>query len=105
MIDWIFDHVPYWVWAVALAVALIATYPMWSAIWLMLPRWLKVVLIAATGLFTAYLAGRNRGTKDAKDAQDKANAQATKRRLETNAEVTNLDPATRKREFDKWLRD
>jgi len=105
VIDWIFDHIPYWVWLVGLGAALIATYPMWSAIWALLPRPVKLLLVALVAGAAAYLAGRNRGTKDAKAAQDKANAQATKRRLETNAEVTNLDPATRKREFDKWLRD
>jgi len=103
--SWILDYVPYWVWVVAAVAALAATYPFWSAIWFALPNWLKIALIGTAGLIVAYLAGRNRGTKNAKDAQDKANAQATKQRLETNAEVTNLNAADRKRQFDKWLRD
>lgn len=103
--NWILDHVPYWVWLIALVVALAATYPMWSALWLLLPRPLKIALVAIVGIVAAYLAGRNRGAKNAKDAQDKANALAVKRRLDTNAEVSNLDPTTRKREFDRWLRD
>lgn len=105
MFSWVLDHVPYWVWFVVGAVALAATYPMWSAIWLLTPRWLKTVLIAIASLVAAYLAGRNRGTKDAKDAQAKANAEAVKRRLDTNDEVTRMRPADRDKSLDRWLRD
>lgn len=105
MFSWIIDQIPWWVWAAGAAVALAATYPMWSAIWMLLPRWLKATLIFVGSLGLAYVAGRNRGLKNERERQERANAEATKRRLETNAEVDRLRPADRDKQLDKWLRD
>jgi hypothetical protein len=105
MISWIIDSVPYWVWFVLAAIALAATYPFWSTIWLITPRWLKATLIAIAALLATYLAGRNRGLANEKARQAKANAEATKRRLDTNAEVDRMRPADRDKSLDKWMRD
>lgn len=105
MLSWIFDAIPWWVYLLAGIAAAAMTYPMWSTIWMWLPRPLKaaIILVATGGL--AYFAGRNRGFKNARDRQKEADAQATKRRLETNEEVGRLKPADRDEQFRKWLRD
>lgn len=103
--SWIIDYVPWWVWVFLAAGALIATYPLWSSIWLILPRWLKVALIGIGSVTAAYFAGRNRGLKNERERQAKANAEATKRRLDTNAEVDRMRPADRDKSLDKWMRD
>lgn len=105
MFSWIIDAIPYWVWLAVIAVALASTYPMWSAIWAFLPRPIKaaIVIVATGGI--AYIAGRNRGFKNARDRQKEADAQATKRRLDTNAEVDRMRPADRDKSLDGWMRD
>lgn len=105
MIGWIIDAIPYWVWIIVAAVALAATYPMWGTVWMLLPRWLKATIIFVGSLGVAYLAGRNRGFQNARDRQKEADAQATKRRLETNEEVGRMRPADRDKSLDKWMRD
>lgn len=103
--SWLLDFVPYWLWIVIAGVALVATMPWWSAIWALMPRPLKVALGAAGGLLVAYLAGRNRGAANEKQRQKDADAQAVKRRLETNAEVNNLDRPAVDKQLDRWVRD
>lgn len=105
MLSWILDHVPWWGWFVVAAIGLAATYPMWSAIWLVLPRPIKIALAAIAGLVAAYLAGRNRGVANEQQRQKEADAQAVKRRLETNEEVDRMRPADRDKQLDRWLRD
>lgn len=105
MFSWIFDHIPWWAWFVAAAIGLAATYPMWSAIWLLLPRPVKVALAVVAGLVAAYLAGRNRGVANEQERQKEANAKAVKRRLDTNEEVSRLDSGTRDKQLDGWMRD
>jgi hypothetical protein len=105
MFDLILDWIPWWAWVIAAGVALAATYPFWSAIWLILPRWIQVSLIAVGAVFAAYFAGRNRGRSNERDRQAKANAEATNRRLKTNEEVRNMRPADRDKSLDQWMRD
>lgn len=105
MFSWIIDAIPLWVWLAAGAIALAATYPLWSAIWLVLPRPIKAGIIFIGTAVLAYLAGRNRGFQNASDRQKEADAQATKRRLETNEEVGRMPAADRDKSLDRWMRD
>jgi hypothetical protein len=105
MFDFIIDWVPWWAWVIAVGVALAATYPFWSAIWLVLPRWLKVLFIGIGTVLAAYFAGRNRGRSNERERQARADAEATKRRLKTNEEVRNMRPTDRDKSLDKWMRD
>lgn len=102
---WLFNFVPWWVWAVGLLVAAIATYQFWAPIWALTPRWLKAVIVGAGALLTAYVAGRNRGSKDERDRRAKADARAIQTRKETDDEVRNLPADDLNRRVDKWMRD
>lgn len=63
----IVDHVPWWLWAVLLAVAAAATWPFWRPILALIPWPGTVALAAAIVGGLAYLAGRNRGAAGALD--------------------------------------
>lgn len=102
---WILDYVPYWAWIIIAGVLLIATYPLWSTIWLVIPKPVKIALAAIGAVAVAYLAGRNRGVSNEQQRQKDADAKAVKRRLDTNEEVGKLDPGTRDKQLGGWMRD
>lgn len=102
---WLLDFIPYWLWIIIAGGALIATFPLWSGVWALMPKTLKVALGTVVAVGVAYLAGRNRGVSNEKQRQKDADAKAVKRRLDTNAEVDHLPAADRDRELGKWMRD
>jgi len=77
MLGWLIDLIPGWLWWLAAACALIATYPYWRPVWALLPSPIKTAaLIIATGGL-AYLAGRNKGATGAlQRAREKEQARA-----------------------------
>lgn len=103
--SWAFNFVPWWVWVVAVIIIAIITYQFWMPIWLALPKWLKGLIIGAAALFTAYVAGRNRGSKDERDQRAKADARAVQTRKETDDEIRNASAADIDRRLDGWMRD
>lgn len=105
LLSWLFDVIPWWVYLAAIITIAAITYPMWSAVWLLLPRPVKAALILVGTGGLAYFAGRNRGYQNARDRQKQADAEATKRRLDTNAEVTRMPAADRDKSLDRWMRD
>ena len=105
MIGYILDITPYWVWAAALAVVLVATFQVWSPVWLVLPRWVKELVLFTLGVAGAYLAGRNRGSANERDKQKRANESALKRRREVEDEIKNLDGDGVNKRLNKWMRD
>jgi hypothetical protein len=104
-LSWAFNYVPWWVWGV-IAVVLLAVF--WQAllpIWLVMPKWLKGLILGAGALLTAYIAGRNRGSKDERDRRAKADAHAIQNRKDVDDEVRNLPADDLDRRLDKWMRD
>lgn len=95
------DNIPWWGYVLAAAVALGFLYPYAAPIWAILPRWLKAALIAIGGLFTAYIAGRNRGAANARLADKERNEQAYKRRTDVNQRVDTMKPSEVDAELDK----
>ena len=61
----ILDSTPWWLWALAGAGILAATYQIWRPLWALLPSPVKAVLIASGAAALAYLAGRNKGAAGA----------------------------------------
>jgi len=104
-LSWAFNYVPWWVWLVAVLVAAGFTVQFWLPIWAVMPNWLKVALAAVGAVLTAYVAGRNRGSKDERDRRAKADAHAIQNRKETDDEVRNLPADDLDRGLDKWMRD
>ena len=104
-LSWAFNFVPWWMWPVGLLVAAIVTWQFWAPIWALLPRPVKVALAAVGAVSVAYIAGRNRGSKDERDQRAKKDARAVQTRKETDDEVRNLPDADVDRRLDKWMRD
>lgn len=80
----------------------------WQAllpIWLTLPKWLKGLIIGAGALLTAYIAGRNKGSRDERGGRAKADAHAIQNRKDVDDEVRNLPAGDLDRRLDKWMRD
>lgn len=106
--DWLsyaFNFIPWWVWTIIVIVPVAVFWQALLPIWLALPKWLKGLIIGAGALLTAYVAGRNRGSKDERDRRVKADANAIKNRKDIDDEIRNR-PATRvDSDLDKWMRD
>lgn len=107
--NWIIDWVPWWLWFVLGGGGLLATMSLWlplaTAVWSALPTPVRFLLGGFLAALAAYLAGRNRGRSNAKDEAAKRDAAATKNRLETNKEVSNMSKDQREKELDRWRRD
>ncbi|MGB5905755.1 MAG: hypothetical protein WBH00_23190 [Xanthobacteraceae bacterium] len=103
--SWLFNFVPWWVWTVIAVVLLAMFWQFLMPIWLALPKWLKGLILGAGALLTAYVAGRNRGSKDERDMEAKRSATAIKTRKETDDEVRNLSPSDTDKRLDRWFRD
>ncbi len=97
----IIDNIPWWGYVLAAAVALGFLYPYAAPIWAILPRWLKVALIAIGGVFTAYIAGRNRGAANARLADKEKRDGAVRNRLEVNQRVDKMKPSEVDAELEK----
>ncbi|MDQ0509759.1 hypothetical protein [Ancylobacter amanitiformis] len=63
--NWLLDLIPWWLWALAGAGLLAATWQIWLPLWRLLPPPLRATLIALGAAVLAYLAGRNRGAAGA----------------------------------------
>lgn len=73
----ILDNVPVWVWLIALAVLLAATWQIWRPLWALLPSPIKAAILIIGTAGIAYLAGRNKGASGAlQRAQERENARA-----------------------------
>lgn len=104
-ISYAFNFIPWWVWFVAALVGLALTIQFWTPIWAVMPTWMKVVLGAIGAVLMAYVAGRNRGSKDEREQRAKADARAVQTRKETDDEVRNLSPSDVDKRLDRWNRD
>jgi hypothetical protein len=104
-LSYAFNYVPWWVWTVIAIVLLAVFWQPVMAFWLSAPKWLKGLIIGAGALLTAYVAGRNKGSKDERDRRAKADANAIKNRKDIDDEVRNRPAATVDRDLDKWMRD
>jgi hypothetical protein len=103
--SWLFNYVPWWVWTVIAVVLLAVFWQPVMAFWLSAPKWLKGLIIGAGALLTAYVAGRNKGSKDERDRRAKADAHAIQNRKDVDDEVRNLPADDLDRRLDKWMRD
>lgn len=109
MMSWILDWLPWWTWYAVAGSALFFTAPWWMPfariVWGLLPSWARAAIITIVVALGAWLAGRNRGASNERARQKAKDAAAVKTRTETDNAIDHLDPATRKRRLDKWLRD
>lgn len=98
-ISWAFNYIPWWVWVLIAGGgggAILAFVPgalaLVVSIWNALPKPVKVVLGGIAAVAVAYVAGRNKGSKDERAMEARRNAQATQKRLEVNREVQQMSP-------------
>lgn len=105
--NWLIDHVP---WYVPVVIAIIALGFCWqfiAPIWALMPNWLKASVSAIGAIFVAVQYGRNKGAKDAeaKRAQDNAQAVQTRKQIDANVEAMPDSDVTKRLGDNKWLRD
>lgn len=109
MLSWIIDQIPLWVYVVATLLVTGTLFYFFSPIlvplWNVTTRWVKVVggIILAIG--SAFVLGRNKGAKDAKEVQKQQNAQAEQRREKIHEDVEKLHGTDLDKRLDKWMRD
>lgn len=107
--SWLLDHIPLWVYVTAGLLASGALFYFFSPIliplWNVTPLWVKELLAAIGAIFAAYIAGRNKGSKNERDRQAQASAEALQRRSEINADVAKVPDADLDKRLGKWMRD
>lgn len=103
------NQIPWWVYlAVGLAAvgsALWFASPIVLPIWRMIPLPARVAFAGIGAAFLAWIAGRNKGARDARTLQRENDARAIKNHDEVQKEVRNLSPAERDRRLNEWMRD
>jgi len=106
---WIFDFVPWWLWAALFAFLLLVTVQLWlplaAAAWRVMPAWLRFLLGGFLAVLLAYAAGRNKGRQNERVRQQERDATAVERRRRSDAEVDAMPPKQRRKEMDEWYRD
>jgi hypothetical protein len=102
---WFFNFIPWWAWLVAALVAAALTVQFWAPIWAVMPSWMKAALIFIGAVLLAFIAGRNRGSKDERDVRKEADAHAVERRKDIDHEVANIDRPAADKRLDRWMRD
>jgi len=95
------DNIPWWGYVIAAAVALGFVYPYLAPVWALLPKPVKVAILAIAAAFTAYIAGRNRGAANARLADKEKRDKAISNRLDVNRRVDNMKPSEVDAELDK----
>lgn len=107
--SWLLDWMPWWVWPALIGLALLVTMNLWlpvaTLIWNRLPVSVRWVLVGVGTAGLAYLAGRNRGRRNALEEQRRREAQAIQKRLEVNRRVDRMTPEEADKEDDRWVRD
>lgn len=108
MLGWIMDHVPWWVPLIVggggIGAALFfvpGLLPALLRVWAALPTPVKWVLTGGAVAFFTWWAGRNVGRRNAAEAQRRRDAEAWRRRRETNAEVGKMTDEELDRELEK----
>jgi hypothetical protein len=103
--NYIMDHIPWWGWALMIAVpvgALLFYFgPVLVPLWLRLPLWLRTVLIFCGVGFLIYRGGVWQGRRNEEERERRRNADALNKRLEVDREIDKMEPA----EVQKKLRD
>lgn len=102
--SWLFNFIPWQAWVVIALVVLGLTFQFWAPIWLALPTWAKTAIVFVIVAFTAYIAGRNRGSKDERDIQRRKEAGAVQQREKIDAEIKRLDDTALQKRLDRWTR-
>ena len=109
MISWIIDQIPLWVYITIGTLFTGAMFYFFSPIliplWNVTPRWVKVAGGTVLAVFLAYVSGRNRGNKNAREEQKRRDARAVQTRQEIHDDVAQRSPDRVKRDIDKWMRD
>src|SRR6202012_614594 len=89
--SWIIDHIPIWVYIVLGLLGSGALFYFFSPIliplWNLTPKWIKALGAAILSVLGAYLAGRYRGSKDERDREERANAEAIQNRQKIDQDV------------------
>lgn len=106
-LSWAFNFVPWWVYP-AIGIVLVAVF--WQpifAIWNLLPKGVKALLVGAGVAVMTYVAGRNKGSKDERAHRDALDAKAYKRKQEIKDDVAKLPDSAVDDELRRngWMRD
>ena len=109
MWDMVANSIPWWVYltvgVAAVGTALWFASPIILPIWHLIPLPARVALAGVGAAFLAWIAGRNKGARDARELQRRNDAEAIKNHDEVQKEVRNLTPAERDKRLDGWMRD
>jgi membrane protein implicated in regulation of membrane protease activity len=103
------DQVPTWIYlTVVFVVAGVVFYffsPIITAIAAVMPNWMKIALGAVASLVAAFVYGRYRGAKTARELETQKQEKAVQTRSKINESVKNATDAELDKRADRWMRD
>ncbi len=102
--SWVFNFIPWYAYVVAVIVILCLFWNVIAPVWVLLPKPVKFLIAAAALAFAAYVAGRNRGSKDERQMNQRRDANANITRDEIHAKIESLDRANVDSRLAKWMR-
>lgn len=106
---YLLDQVPTWVWLLVTALGAGALFyffsPLIMAVSAITPKPVKIALGAIAAGVAAFMYGRYRGNKTAKELEAERDKQAVEKRSEINASVKNATDAELDKRADRWMRD
>lgn len=107
LILWGLGLIPWWLYVVAAAIALLLTMPYWTPLWALTPGWLKTVILTLGGGFIAYQMGRNRQAELQREKEARTNAQVLNKKMEIEHEVQQMPDSAVTDELRRsgWLRE
>lgn len=105
MIDWVLNLIPWWVWLVAIFVAIGATYSLWAPFWAIVPRPVKAAIVGVVAIVGTWFVSERRAIQRERERQREAGRKAEAARKEVEDEVRSMPDADRDRELRRWMRD
>jgi hypothetical protein len=105
--EWLWGHIPWYVPAIVIIVAIGFCWQWIAPIWLILPNWARWSIASTIAVLVAIQYGRNRGIAGEQTRQKSLNEHATEQRDKINASVKAMpsNAVTRALERNGWMRD
>jgi len=107
--NWLLSFIPWWVYALGVAILLAATIPIWMpiarGIWFILPGWARVALGGVALAFGTYFMGANKALRAERERQRQRDARALETRRKSDQDFDTATDAQKEKEREKWYRD
>ncbi len=107
--SWLLSFLPWWVYYLAIAVALAATAQLWLpgalSIWGRMPNWLRLVVGGVVTAVATYFIGANKALREERERERQRDARAIEARRKINLDFDTAKPDEQEKRRQRWDRD